>query len=236
MSNYSVNNETLGEKTSTSFWYGFQRFILFIVIVTVIGTAIGCCIAAVKNKTVYTAKESIMIIFTVDDEKQNGVNASAIKKVFLTSVSDKIKESPCVAKANDKYKEVNADASPKAISAGAIKVGVKEDSLIITVSYSDLSEKAAKEKLDAVIFAASEILPEQYAVKNLTISPLQNKPEISTSDSFWKFVLIGSGAGLLLSFVASVIIKSFDQSIRSKKELEEITGVGMLSYIEDFKS
>ena len=99
-----------------------------------------------------------------------------------------------------------------------------------------MSEKAAKEKLDAVIFAASEVLPDEYTVQDLTLSPLQSKPEISTSDSFWKFVLIGFGAGLLLSFVASVIIKSFDQSIRSKKELEEITGVGMLSYIEDFKS
>ena len=236
MSNYSVNNETLGEKTSTSFWYGFQRFILFIVIVTVIGTAIGCCIAAVKNKTVYTAKESVLIIVKTREDSGETTNASFVKKMVLPSVANNIRSSITISKANDKYKEVNADASPKAISAGAIKVGVKEDSLIITVSYSDLSEKAAKEKLDAVIFAASEVLSDEYTVQDLTLSPLQNKPEISTSDSFWKFVLIGFGAGLLLSFVASVIIKSFDQSIRSKKELEEITGVGMLSYIEDFKS
>lgn len=236
MSNYSVNNETLGEKTSTSFWCGFQRFILFIVIVTVIGTAIGCCIAAVKNKTVYTAKESVLIIVKTREDSGETTNASFVKKMVLPSVANNIRSSITISKANDKYKEVNADASPKAISAGAIKVGVKEDSLIITVSYSDLSEKAAKEKLDAVIFAASEVLPDEYTVQDLTLSPLQNKPEISTSDSFWKFALIGFGAGLLLSFVASVIIKSFDQSIRSKKELEEITGVGMLSYIEDFKS
>lgn len=236
MSNYSVNNETLGEKTSTSFWCGFQRFILFIVIVTVIGTAIGCCIAAVKNKTVYTAKESVLIIVKTREDSGETTNASFVKKMVLPSVANNIRSSITISKANDKYKEVNADASPKAISAGAIKVGVKEDSLIITVSYSDLSEKAAKEKLDAVIFAASEVLSDEYTVQDLTLSPLQNKPEISTSDSFWKFALIGFGAGLLLSFVASVIIKSFDQSIRSKKELEEITGVGMLSYIEDFKS
>ena len=104
MSNYSVNNERLGEKTSTSFWCGFQRFILFIVIVTVIGTAIGCCIAAVKNKTVYTAKESVLIIVKTREDSAETTNPSFVKKIVLPSVANNIRSSITISKANDKYK------------------------------------------------------------------------------------------------------------------------------------
>lgn len=232
MADFNEEQKVKTEDTRVnSFWYGFKRFIWFIAITSVLCGVIGAVVAKVKDKNVYTATSSAMLVAEIADASDT-TNASLSKKI-MPSVSALIKSVETIQTANEKY---GAQEKP-AISAGSVKVSYGDDSLIIRVSYSDYSEKAAMDKLNAVIDAAKQTLTsgKKLPVNVLSLEALQNTPDKSVSNSFWKYVLVGFGAGLVLSFGASLIIKALDTSIRSKKEVEELCGVSLLSCIDEVK-
>jgi len=232
MADFNEEQKVTTEDTRVnSFWYGFKRFIWFIAITSVLCGVIGAVVAKVKDKNVYTATSSVMLVAEIADASDT-TNASLSKKI-MPSVSALIKSVETIQTANEKY---GAQEKP-AISAGSVKVSYGDDSLIIRVSYSDYSEKAAADKLNAVIDAAKQTLTsgKKLPVNVLSLEALQNTPDKSVSNSFWKYVLVGFGAGLVLSFGAALIIKALDTSIRSKKEVEELCGVSLLSCIDEVK-
>ena len=222
---------TTEDSRVNSFWYGFKRFIWFIAITSVLCGVIGAVVAKVKDKNVYTATSSVMLVAEIANS-----NASLSKKI-MPSVSALIKSVETIQTANEIYIENHGAQGNPAISAKSVKVSYGDDSLIIRVAYSDYSEKAAADKLNAVVASAKKTLTsgKKLPVNVLSLEPLQNTPDKSVSNSFWKYVLVGFGAGLVLSFGASLVIKALDTSIRSKKEVEELCGVSLLSCIEDVK-
>lgn len=226
---------TTEDSRVNSFWYGFKRFIWFIAITSVLCGVIGAVVAKIKDKNVYTATSSVMMVAEIADASDT-TNVSLSKKI-MPSVSALIKSVETIQTANEIYIENHGAQGNPAISVKSVKVSYGDDSLIIRVSYSDYSEKAAESKLNAVIASAKKMLTsgKKLPVNVLSLEPLQNTPDKSVSNSFWKYVLVGFGAGLVLSFGASLVIKALDTSIRSKKEVEELCGVSLLSCIEDVK-
>lgn len=230
MSNYNEEGATTGVGLD-SFWKGFKRFIWFIAITSVLCGAIGAVVAKIKDKNVYTATASVMLVTEISNSSDT-TNASLAKKI-MPSVSVLIKSVETLQTANEIYGE----SENSAVAAGSVKVSYGEESLIITVSYSDYSEKAAVDKLNAVTEAAKQTLTtdKKLPVNVLSLEALQNKPDVSVSNSFWKYVVIGFAIGLVLSFAASFIIKMLDTSVRSKNEIENICGVALLSCIDEVK-
>lgn len=234
----NVDNEQNTVKSFNSFWFGFQKFIWFIVLVTIIFTALATAFAFLTVKDVYKAEKSVMVMTLVDDGSGKDVHNASLNKKLMPDIKTKILTPSTEELAKEKYINKNNVSSEETekINLSIKNVGVSygESSFIMKISYSDYSEDDAKQKLDAVISATKEVLNSQnFSVQAVDVKDLQNDAEITVSNSFIKYVLVGFIGGLLISFVIAVIIKALDTTVQTKEELEAISGANVLSFIDE---
>lgn len=175
---YKNSNEA---QSGASFWKGFQRFILFIVITTVAFTAIAAVYAALRVKTVYTAKEDFMIVITIDSNGKE-VNNASLNKKLMTDIKTIMLTSGTAELANEKYYDALAsdllngstdDAKELAkkyievfggISSANLTFSFNEESLIAKITYSDINKKYGDKKQ----YEAVESLDRTYKSFNET--------------------------------------------------------------------
>ena len=206
-----------------------HKIMMIMVIVLCMLLSVAYCTAYVKP--VYTASSSIMLRMTVGKTNANTVTSDvSLAKLYLPDVA-KIIESPLVIDyANEKY-EGEGD-----ISASSLNIEYGEESLIFTVSYSDLSDKVAAEKLAVIIYCASEKLADgAVKAQDVSLISTQNEINISVNEGFMKYILLGTAAGIVLSILIAILIYALDTTIVDREEFESITGVPVLSYISKVK-
>ena len=215
-----------------------RRFILFIIICAVLGTVLGLGLAFVKDKKVYTQTKSLVVIARIN-------NLSVTENITLTeawwgTLQNTIKSPVFISAAQKVYKDkFNGTTQYSAyggISRGS--VGIKAgDGLILIVSYSDYDKDVAADKLDAFIEAASEEIQSSedhyVTADSVEFKPIDRVPKTSVSSGFAKYILLGLVGGLALGFAVACLIYLLDSSVSSKSELERLTGVAVIAYIED---
>jgi capsular polysaccharide biosynthesis protein len=119
-----------------------------------------------------------------------------------------------------------------------------EDSYIVNVSYTDGDFSACADKLKLVFYSINKEAKVQttrvgktfykyfYNAKvTLTNTTLNPSPYNSVNKK--KTVLISIVVGVAAAFAAVYVQNMFSRTLRSRQELEEITGAGFLAYIED---
>ena len=168
-----------------------RRFIVFIVIITILSTLAGFGIAVLKDKPLYTARKNVML--TMKIVQQNGstetTNNISLAQRYLPNVKENIGTPLFVDYARNLYDNANEFNGRRSgsLSAGRISVGIGEESLIFSISYSDYNEQAAKDKLECVIESASYNIKQPgilVDVEEVSIVPMQNFAAISSRNSF----------------------------------------------------
>ena len=232
----SINEkETLSEKENRfPFWKILTRNIMFIICITLLGGLIGVVYSAIKVKPVYTATLSVMYYeapyregdYSDSDDTSLGIS---LTKNSLKTMSEIITMPRTVGKANELYTEAGKSGE---LIANNIDVYYNDYSCIFFVSYSDTNETDAKQKLYFLMESIETVFVEDKLVAG--------EPEFISTGSDYKidvtnrsylFIILGCAAGLLLAVFLSIIIYLLDNKIKSREELEEITGVGILSFI-----
>lgn len=214
--------------------YPFFRILykhkIMIILVTVLCMLLSVAYCAAYVKPVYTASSSVILRMSVGEATAGNVTSNAsLAKLYLPDVA-KIIESPLViSKANERYEN-------KGISAGSINVEYGEESMIFTISYSDVSDKVAAEKLVTIITCASEELAAgAVEAEDVSLISTQNEIDISVNEGFMKYILLGTAAGIVLSILLSILIYALDTTIVDREEFEDIARVPVLSYISKVK-
>ena len=245
-----MNNETLkqqspavtfeekGENSGSLlvFWHFLRRFIVLIIVFTVIGAAVGLGFALLKDKKVYTQTKSLVVVATIQDSSvtMTTTNLSLTEK-WMPTIQNVIVSPVFISKANEVYKN-DYDGVGGGISAGSI--GIKTgNGLIFTISYSDYDEKVASDKLDAYIKAASEEIQSTdrhyITADTVEFKAIDHVPETYVSSGFAKFVLLGMLGGLVIGVAVAFLIYLFDSTVSSKTDLERLTGADVVAYIDD---
>jgi len=214
--------------------YPFFRILykhkIMIILVTVLCMLLSVAYCAAYVKPVYTASSSVILRMSVGEATAGNVTSNAsLAKLYLPDVA-KIIESPLViSKANERYEN-------KGISASSINVEYGEESMIFTISYSDVSDKVAAEKLVTIITCASEVLAAgAVEAEDVSLISTQNEIDISVNEGFMKYILLGTAAGIVLSILLSILIYALDTTIVDREEFEDIAKVPVLSYISKVK-
>lgn len=219
------------------------RNIIFIVITTIICGVIGTAAGVIMAKPVYTAKCNLILNVDIKVVNSSGetVNSSAnnnntIAKNFLPTIVTHVSNSAEV------FNNANANyAGPQDsgnIVTSNFAVNYSDGSTIFTVQYSDKSEEIAKAKLTALIDSTKTYISSDSG-KNLvqadTISIEKTQPEyyVEVSDKFSTFVIIGILAGIAISVVVSILLYLLDNKVKNSAELEELTGVSVIAYIDN---
>ena len=209
--------------------YFIRRFILLIVICTVIGTVLGVGYALVKDKKVYTQTKSLVVIARIDNASLS-TNIALTKKWWAT-LPKTITSPVFISRAQDIYGDKNDK-----ISAGSLKVN-NNAGMILTISYSDYDADVAAKKLDAYIAAASEEIQAEgknyVTADSVEFKSIDSVPRTTESTEFLRYVLIGFLGGAVVGLIIAFLSYILDSTVTSKSELERLTGVMVVAYIDD---
>ena len=140
------------EKTFTlkEILYIVRKYLLLELIIVIVALSVGGVIA-LTNKDVYVA--SCRISVKANLNQNISYNDTSLSQIVMPTIEDLISNNSVII---DKAKE----KSGKNISVSSIKATHQEESLIMTVSYTDESKDDAREKLNALISAAQEVVKE----------------------------------------------------------------------------
>ncbi len=236
------NNQT----TNSSSKFSFLKVLLFrwkiILVVALIGIALGVPLSIVRNNVTYKASKSVMLITKMvysDIDLDNAITGDIINDVFEQMKSDKY-----VSLVNK-----NISDGPK-ISKNAISISrSNSDTFIFTITYTAKTPDEAKLGLEKIIaFSNMKVLEKEVpygetimenffeyhtAADTITIKAVQYDASVKTSSTVARNIVVSVVVSLALSVGIAVIVGLMDNTISDKGELEEITGANLLSFIED---
>ncbi len=215
------------QKTIPLFRIITKRWLLIALITILCGLlSVGYSILMVKPT--YTAKQSVIFRASVGEETlANQVTTNVtLAKTYLPDVVSIVKSPAVIKKANE-----GKTLAQEKVSSGAISISYGEDSLIFTISYTDLDNDSAISKLTTVIETASSLLPMALEAESVALIPTQNDYNVSVNSGYAKHVTLGIILGIIIGLGISVLMYIMDNTITDKIELEQITGTDVLSQV-----
>ena len=214
-------------------WKIIYKNLFLIILATAIGLGAGLTYALLRVKPVYTAQNSVILRTVISDTSatENTDNANLAKR-YLPTVAQIVVSPEVVLKANKAYEALGG--KPNSISISKFAVSYGEDSLIFSISYSDKNKIDAVDKLTVLIESAVEVLkkPGYVEAEIVDLIPTQRGSKVSSSSNFTSCVVLGTLAGLAISVIGVIVAFILDNNVRSKAELEELTGASVLAMLE----
>lgn len=209
------------------------RKLVLVILVTVLLALMGLGYAIYKVKPVYTVSRSFILCMSLSDSQSESTNAS-LGKIYMPQIESVIKSPSVMQEANELYKERYGDAGGT-VSASSIKISYGNDSLIFSFSYSDYDSKVAEQKLGTVYDVVQSSLKENIRADVVKIVSTNNKVSESVNSGRTKYVVSGALIGAVLSVFIVFVIYVLDNTVKDKKEFEELTGVSVVAYIDKSK-
>lgn len=217
--------------------------LLLEILITILCALVAFGISIYTDKTYYTVNQSVMLRTSIQSglgQASQSSNASH-GKLYMPMVEDSITNPEAIKAANALYQERYPDASDT-IESKDIEVTYKDNSLIFNISYTDLSEEKAKEKLSVVFEVANEQLRNDIKgeVKLILTDGVDEDGgvryySIVTSDGTLENTLLGAAIGVALAVLIVLLKHVTDNTVKDKEEFEALTGVSVISYVEKDK-
>lgn len=205
----------------------YKRMIL-IILITVLCTLVGLLYSALTVKPVYTARTSVVLKLEVDNP---GISANTnnikLAKQYFPTVKEIILSPKVTNAATENY--------GAGIKVSKITIGFKEESMIFSIAYSEMSPKEAEGKLLALISTATEYLQQDGVIqsKSVDLVPVQNKVDISVTNNFTSNIVIGFAIGLVASIAIAFVLYFMDNTLKEKEDVESILKADVIAHIEN---
>ncbi len=230
-----MNNKENSVKNSTknnpiSFLSVIYKNLVLIILITILCGLCGALYGFVKVKPVYTASRSVILRTSVklEEDRNSASNDATLAKIYLGEVEKALKAPDVISYASDIYNKQG-----DVLSSGAVSVNYGTESLIFKVSYTDVDEETASNKLGALIDAAADRLEDLIMAEEVTLINVQKEADISVNSSFDRYVILGVVAGILISLAIVAIRYGLDNTVKDKSEYEYLTGVSVIALIDE---
>lgn len=217
------------------------RNIIFIVLLTVVVAVAGGFYASTIKPT-YTATRHVLVKAANSNSSSSAsdYNDITVATVELPTVADFFKKEVVVNGANDSYGKEHFGS----ISSGAISTSYNEEKRFLTISYTDANKEVAKTKIDAVIQAGKTVIestnedgtPTYFSVYVEILPVDAGKASVSENSNKNTVIILSVVLGAVLSIGIVLLKNLLDDTIKSKEDLEKITGIKMLACIDDIKN
>lgn len=234
--NTPVEENVESTSITSSIFNFLYKNLIFILICVVLGGFLGFGANRLFHKPVYTASLKVMFITNITDTSSEGNVGTAdvsLAKLYLPETARLIKSADFAFAATQIYQdEYDVNGT---IDTEKINVEYNEKILIFTITYKDYSEQEAINKLKSVKRSAEENLPKSVQAKDVTIKATQSEDSITAvrNSQTVLYVIAGVVVGLILALVKVFISYSLDNSIKSKEELERLTGASLIAVIDN---
>lgn len=126
------------------------------------------------------------------------------------------------------------DLSEKELS-GKVSVASANDTELIVISVVDEDNKLARDIANEIATVFKEEITSIYNIENISIVDVAVKSKEPYNVNALKQYVIGTGAGLLVGSLIIVVMFYFDDSIKKPEDIEEKTGLSVLSTVPKYK-
>lgn len=228
------------EQRKIPFFKLMYKNLLLEILIVVLCTVLMVGLTILTDQTRYTVNQSFMLRTSVVSSLGNASQSANAShgKLYMPMVKDSITNPKAMQEINELYKEKYGGEIGQ-VDPEAIVISYKENSLIFNISYMDIDEDAAKQKLGVIFQVANDNLGKDIK-GNVELIPTDGVEQdgsiryysIETSNSFLQNTMIGIALGIVIAAAVVFMKYVLDNTIKDKRELELITGVGVLSFVE----
>ncbi len=231
------NNISTSFSLSKMFYFRWK----LILIITILGIALGSFLSVMRNTVTYKASKSVMLVTKMDYsdiDLDNAVTGDIIDDVvehiktpgYVEYVNDTIEDGPTISRGGISISRNNANTFIFTISYTASSPEIAESGLEKIIEFSNIDVFDKEE--------AGKIIKENYfefhtAADTITVKPVQYEARIKANSNLAKNIILSIIASVVGAIGIAILVGLFDNAITDKGELEEITGVNLLSLIED---
>ncbi len=203
--------------------------LLLIILISVLCALLGLGYSILRVKPVYTASRSVIIRTTLSSDTSASAlpNQAALSKIYLGTISNIIKGDEIIKTANGLLED-----EEQMISAGDVGMSYDPNSLIFRLTYTDYSKEWASAKLNAFVSAVASKIGGFIQAENVYIIDTQKECDIFETNFYSRYTLIGLCAGVVISVLIVLLIYALDNTVKSKEEMEELTGASVVAFIE----
>ena len=209
------------------------KHLVFVILSLVLCTLCGFGYGILAVEPLYTTTTTVMLVTGIDTQtgQASGSNNVTLSQLYLPSVVEMIKSEEFIVGANKQYKIDNSNGGE--ISKGRVSVRYGNvNSLIFSVSYTDESPELSEIKLDAVINNAKANLKYSIKADNVVLKETCNDKQQKKTYNYSKYIILGLLSGALLAGGVLTIRYFADNTVKDRDEIESLTGVSVLSYID----
>ena len=239
-------------------WRVFAKYFWRILIIAVVLTLIEAGVTKALIKTQYSATASIIMnpglmdASVIDADAQNSATSTTNYSTLNANYnyySYSIRFLPSIAKFIKTSQKIKDDVKAKAADQatypdvealkGSITVAYNEDELQIFVTYTTTtSAAAAKATIKAIVDSVCEKSKTQengqYIYLWANTLHVDDLPRgASSTNNWWLYTLIAFVLFMVLAYLYYLIVTLTDDTIKSKREIEEISGFNVMAYVED---
>lgn len=202
--------------------------LLLIVLISVLCALIGLGYSVLRVKPTYTASRSVILRTTLNQSGKAALaNQATLGKMYLPSILEVIKSTDIITTANENY-----DNEEEKILVGSVGMEYEINSLIFDLTYTDKSPELAKEKLEVFIDTLSDEISKYIKAEDVKLIHTQRESDVFETQYYTNYTVIGLVGGIAISMVIVLLIYVFDNTVKSKNEYEEITGMTVVAFID----
>ena len=243
--NLPAGNTHTAEKDrggNTRLLHMFARKWYYIALGAVVLALVAALYALFVRDTVYTAERELLFAINIVEERTESDGSTgyyvspttnkSLSSQYMPTVEEYLVSPKYVNEADKLYKD--GGGTEGSVSSRAIDLNYDGNTLVFTISYTDVSASAAEEKLAAVIESANRILPEFIPATEVELISVQNRADINEDNGLVKFTVIGFIGGAVLAAIILLAVYLTDHTVKDKEELEELTGAYLVARLTDY--
>lgn len=237
MGNENVNRQTANKKSGDKgislgelFYVIKKNWIVELAIILVI-TLAGVAYAKFFTKNYYVAKSDVIIKADIGGKEQQ-YNNTTLAERYMATISDMFTSDGTLSRVKVKGFD---------IKASDISVTTNEETLKMTVSCKGADEKAAKERLVAVINVVKEACEEKDDNdKNILFNAdvtivrydgYDGEPSVKVVSNKRKIAVIGGVASIVIAFLYALFMYLVIDKVSTSESVENVSGVRNLMAI-----
>lgn len=218
-----------GEIDILEFLFVLRKNILLITIVVILITSIGIGVTRYVIPKKYNANTTL-IIQTQTNNNAIDINDIRVSQQLSNTYTEIIKSKRVLKKVIENlYLNESVNSLRKTISVNSVS-----DTEILNITVTSLEPETSYQTANMIANVFMEEVVEIMSIDNVQIIDEADLEETAVSPNLTLNVVISFILGLLISMVIIIIKHFLDNTVKSKRDLENMLGINVVGLVQDY--
>lgn len=204
---------------------------VFIIVAIIVIAALVGIVYYTKEKPEYSARQSL-IVRCVNSNGENSMSTAN-----LNTIVESCKQTVVIEEANRLYFGGEGSEELAILSSNVdVSYNSEQTSYYIYIAYTDSDRDEAAEKVNCLVEAAKTVgakLASEGLSMTVTFMEVNDDPDISAQSNAKLVLALCIVAGVIVAVLVVLFRYLLDDTVKTKEELERITGTKVFAFLGD---